>query len=111
MRSRFPRRSGVRWTGGRRKRRADNHGRRRGGRVRAGEPILEVYARAVRRLGPAGAGQLTKMVNQICIAGVLQGLSEGLAFAERAGLDGTQVIDVISKALPSPGRWRIAERR
>ena len=52
------------------------------------QPFLEPYARAARRLGPVGSGQLTKMVNQICIAGILQGLSEALAFAERAGLDG-----------------------
>ena len=71
-------------------------------------PILEIYARAARRLGPAGAGQLTKMVNQICIAGVLQGLSEGLAFAERAGLDGTQVIDVISKGAAQS--WQMENR-
>ena len=51
------------------------------------EGVLNTYARAVRLMGPCGSGQLTKMVNQICIAGVLQGLSEGLHFAERAGLD------------------------
>ena len=71
-------------------------------------PTLEVYARAVRLLGAAGAGQLTKMVNQICIAGVLQGLSEGLAFAERAGLDGTDVIDVISKGAAQS--WQMENR-
>jgi len=59
-------------------------------------PLLETYARTVARLGPVGAGQLTKMVNQICIAGLVQGLSEGLHFARRAGLDGEAVVDVIS---------------
>lgn len=71
-------------------------------------PVLEIYARSVRRLGPAGAGQLTKMVNQICIAGVLEGLAEGLAFAERAGLDGAAVIDVISKGAAQS--WQMENR-
>jgi 3-hydroxyisobutyrate dehydrogenase-like beta-hydroxyacid dehydrogenase len=61
------------------------------------EPVIASYARAVTHMGPPGAGQLTKMVNQICIAGVIQALAEGLAFAENAGLDGQRVIDVISK--------------
>ena len=61
------------------------------------EPVVRCYARAMKLMGPVGAGQLTKMVNQICIAGVLQGLSEGLHFAERAGLDPLAVVDVISK--------------
>ena len=51
------------------------------------EPVMQAYAKMVKRLGPAGAGQKTKMVNQICIAGVVQGLAEGIAFAEKAGLD------------------------
>jgi 3-hydroxyisobutyrate dehydrogenase len=59
------------------------------------EPVLGCYGRFARRMGPAGAGQLTKMVNQVCIAGVLQGLAEGLRFAECAGLDGLAVVDVI----------------
>jgi 3-hydroxyisobutyrate dehydrogenase-like beta-hydroxyacid dehydrogenase len=71
-------------------------------------PALEVYARSVRRLGPAGAGQLTKMVNQICIAGVLEGLAEGLAFAERAGLDAAAVVDVISKGAAQS--WQMENR-
>ncbi len=71
-------------------------------------PALEVYARSVRLLGPAGAGQLTKMVNQICIAGVLEGLAEGLAFAERAGLDAAAVIDVISKGAAQS--WQMENR-
>jgi 3-hydroxyisobutyrate dehydrogenase len=72
------------------------------------EPVIAAYARACRRMGPAGAGQLTKMVNQISIAGLLQGLSEGLAFAERAGLDGEAVLDVISKG--AAGSWQMENR-
>ncbi len=59
-------------------------------------PLLQVYGKRVRRLGGVGSGQLAKMVNQICIAGVLQGLAEGLHFAESAGLDVAAVVDVIS---------------
>jgi len=58
-------------------------------------PLLECYARTVARMGGVGAGQLTKMVNQICIAGLVQGLSEGVAFAVNAGLDAKQVFEVI----------------
>jgi len=58
-------------------------------------PLLECYARTVARMGGVGAGQLTKMVNQICIAGLVQGLSEGVAFAVNAGLDARQVFEVI----------------
>jgi 3-hydroxyisobutyrate dehydrogenase len=72
------------------------------------EPVIMAYARACRRMGPAGAGQLTKMVNQICIAGLLQGLSEGLAFAQKAGLDGKAVLDVISKG--AAGSWQMENR-
>jgi 3-hydroxyisobutyrate dehydrogenase-like beta-hydroxyacid dehydrogenase len=71
-------------------------------------PTLEHYARSVRLLGPAGSGQLAKMVNQICIAGVLQGLSEGLAFAERSGLDPAAVVDVISKGAAQS--WQMEQR-
>jgi 3-hydroxyisobutyrate dehydrogenase-like beta-hydroxyacid dehydrogenase len=71
-------------------------------------PIMDCYAKAVRLMGPAGAGQLTKMVNQICIAGVLQGLSEGLHFAERAGLDVEAVVDVISKGAAQS--WQMENR-
>ncbi len=60
-------------------------------------PVIEPYARMVRRIGPAGAGQLAKMVNQICIAGFVQGLSEGVHFAQRAGLDIPAVMETISK--------------
>ena len=72
------------------------------------EPVITAYARACRLMGPAGAGQLTKMVNQICIAGLLQGLSEGLAFATRAGLDGQAVLDVIGKG--AAGSWQMENR-
>lgn len=71
-------------------------------------PVLDVYARAVLRMGDAGAGQLTKMVNQICIAGVLQGLAEGLRFAEQAGLDPLTVVDVISKGAAQS--WQMENR-
>jgi len=71
-------------------------------------PVIEHYAKMCRLLGPAGAGQLTKMVNQICIAGVVQGLSEGLAFAEAAGLDGRAVVDVISKGAAQS--WQMENR-
>jgi len=59
-------------------------------------PLIDCYARKVARMGGAGAGQLTKMVNQICIAGLVQGLSEGVAFAVNAGLDARQVFEVIA---------------
>ncbi len=72
------------------------------------EPVIVAYARACRLMGPAGAGQLTKMVNQICIAGLLEGLAEGLAFAGRAGLDGRAVLDVIGKG--AAGSWQMENR-
>ncbi len=72
------------------------------------EPIMAVYARQCRRLGPAGAGQLTKMVNQICIAGLVQALSEGLSFARAAGLDPLAVVDVISKGAAQS--WQMENR-
>jgi 3-hydroxyisobutyrate dehydrogenase len=72
------------------------------------EPVIAAYARSCRLMGPVGAGQLTKMVNQICIAGLLQGLSEGLAFAQKAGLDGEAVLDVISKG--AAGSWQMENR-
>ena len=72
------------------------------------EPVISVYARAVTLMGPAGAGQLTKMVNQICIAGLLQGLAEGLNFAHRAGLDAKRVVDVISKGAAQS--WQMDNR-
>lgn len=72
------------------------------------EPVILSYARACRRMGPAGAGQLAKMVNQICIAGLVQGLSEGLAFAQKAGLDGEAVLEVIGKG--AAGSWQMDNR-
>ncbi len=72
------------------------------------EPLMQVYGRAVTLLGPIGSGQLTKMSNQIAIAGTLQGLSEALNFAVRAGLDGKQVVDVISKG--AAGSWQMENR-
>jgi len=72
------------------------------------EPIIAAFARSCRLMGPSGAGQLTKMVNQICIAGLLQGLSEGLHFAQKAGLDGEAVVDVISKG--AAGSWQMENR-
>ena len=72
------------------------------------KPVMDSYARAVTLLGPAGAGQLTKMVNQICIAGLVQGLSEGIAFAEKAGLDANLVLDVISKGAAQS--WQMDNR-
>jgi len=72
------------------------------------EPVIQAYARAVRLMGPAGSGQLTKMVNQICIAGLVEGLSEGIHFATRAGLDPAAVIDVISKGAAQS--WQMENR-
>jgi 3-hydroxyisobutyrate dehydrogenase-like beta-hydroxyacid dehydrogenase len=72
------------------------------------EPVIAAYAKSCRLMGPTGAGQLTKMVNQICIAGLLQGLSEGLAFAQKAGLDGAAVLEVISKG--AAGSWQMENR-
>jgi 3-hydroxyisobutyrate dehydrogenase-like beta-hydroxyacid dehydrogenase len=70
--------------------------------------VVTAYARACERLGSAGAGQLTKMVNQICIAGLVQGLAEGVAFAQRAGLDVDQVVDVIGKGAAQS--WQMDNR-
>ncbi|MEM8822219.1 MAG: NAD(P)-dependent oxidoreductase [Pseudomonadota bacterium] len=72
------------------------------------EPVMAAYAKATRLMGAIGAGQLTKMVNQICIAGLLQGLSEGLFFAKKAGLDGAAVIDVIQGG--AAGSWQMVNR-
>ena len=75
----------------------------------AAEPIINsAYAKICKRLGPAGAGQLTKMVNQICIAGLVQGLSEGLHFAKKSGLDITAVVDTISKGAAQS--WQMDNR-
>ena len=75
----------------------------------AAEPIIAgAYARMCKLLGPAGAGQLTKMVNQICIAGLVQGLSEGLHFAKKSGLDVTAVVETISKGAAQS--WQMENR-
>jgi len=74
----------------------------------AAKDAMDSYARAVTLMGEAGAGQLTKMVNQICIAGLVQGLSEGMNFALRAGLDADTVVDVISKG--AAGSWQMENR-
>ncbi len=72
------------------------------------EGTIDAYARSCRLMGGPGAGQLTKMVNQIAIAGLLQGLSEALNFAQKAGLDGKAVVDVISKG--AAGSWQMENR-
>jgi len=72
------------------------------------KPVIEAYARMVGLMGPAGAGQLTKMINQICIAGLVQGLAEGIHFGKRAGLDIDKVIEVISKG--AAGSWQMDNR-
>ena len=72
------------------------------------EPAMAAYARLCRLLGPVGSGQLAKMVNQICIAGVVQGLSEGLSFARAAGLDPAAVVEVISKGAAQS--WQMENR-
>jgi 3-hydroxyisobutyrate dehydrogenase-like beta-hydroxyacid dehydrogenase len=74
----------------------------------AARPLIECYARMVKLIGPAGSGQLTKMVNQICIAGLIQGLAEGIHFAKKAGLDARAVIDVISKGAAQS--WQMENR-
>jgi len=72
------------------------------------EPVIQSYARMVRRMGHAGSGQLTKMVNQICIGGLLQGLSEALHFAQCAGLDGMAAMEVIGKGAAQS--WQLENR-
>ncbi|WP_413662732.1 NAD(P)-dependent oxidoreductase [Microbulbifer sp. JMSA004] len=72
------------------------------------QPLIDCYARASNLMGPVGSGQLCKMVNQICIAGVVQGLAEGLHFAKAAGLDGEQVVNVISKGAAQS--WQMENR-
>lgn len=71
-------------------------------------PMIDAYAKLCKRLGESGAGQLCKMVNQICIAGLVQGLSEGLNFAQQAGLDGYAVVDVIGGG--AAGSWQMVNR-
>jgi 3-hydroxyisobutyrate dehydrogenase-like beta-hydroxyacid dehydrogenase len=72
------------------------------------QPVLAHYGRAVTLMGPCGSGQLTKMVNQICIAGMVQALSEGISFAQRAGLDVERVLEVISKGAAQS--WQMENR-
>ncbi|MFZ5963795.1 NAD(P)-dependent oxidoreductase [Thalassococcus sp. BH17M4-6] len=72
------------------------------------EPIIDAYAKLCRRIGGSGAGQMTKMCNQIAIAGLVQGLSEALHFADKAGLDGRAVVEVISQG--AAGSWQMANR-
>ncbi|MER8403364.1 NAD(P)-dependent oxidoreductase [Mesorhizobium sp. M1307] len=72
------------------------------------KPVIDAYARMVGLMGPAGAGQLTKMINQICIAGLVQGLAEGIHFGKQAGLDIEKVIEVISKG--AAGSWQMENR-
>jgi 3-hydroxyisobutyrate dehydrogenase-like beta-hydroxyacid dehydrogenase len=75
---------------------------------RKAESVIKAYARAVTLIGPSGSGQLTKMVNQICIGGLIQGLAEALHFAKRAGLDIEKVIDTISKGAAQS--WQMENR-
>jgi len=74
----------------------------------AARPAMETYAKKVKLMGPAGSGQLTKMVNQLCIAGVVQGLAEGLHFAKKAGLDPMEVVEAISKGAAQS--WQMDNR-
>ena len=74
----------------------------------AAKPVMDCFAKATTLMGASGSGQLTKMVNQICIAGLVQALAEGLAFAEKAGLNGEQVLDVISKGAAQS--WQMENR-
>ena len=76
--------------------------------VSRAEPLIACYARMQARLGGPGSGQLAKMVNQICIAGLVQGLAEALDFADRAGLDARAVVDVISKGAAQS--WQMDNR-
>ncbi len=74
----------------------------------AAEPVMAAYAKACVRFGPAGAGQMTKMANQICIAGIVQGISEALFFAEKAGLDPKQVAALVAQG--AGGSWQLTNR-
>lgn len=71
-------------------------------------PLVDCFARMQAHMGPSGSGQLTKMVNQVCIAGTVQGLAEGVQFAQKAGLDGAQVFDVLSKGAAQS--WQMDNR-
>jgi 3-hydroxyisobutyrate dehydrogenase len=72
------------------------------------EPVIAAYARICRRLGESGSGQLAKMMNQIAIAGLVQGLAEAMAFGQKAGLDGAAVVEVISQG--AAGSWQMVNR-
>lgn len=72
------------------------------------KPVIDAYARMVGLMGPVGSGQLTKMMNQICIAGIVQGLSEAIHFGKQSGLDIETVVDVISKG--AAGSWQMENR-
>lgn len=72
------------------------------------KPVLDVYAKAIERFGEAGAGQITKMCNQICIAGLVQGMSEAINFAQKAGLDAKQMAALVSNG--AGGSWQLANR-
>ena len=72
------------------------------------EPVMHTYAKLCRRIGESGSGQMTKMCNQIAIAGLVQGLSEAMHFASSAGLDGAAVIEVISQG--AAGSWQMSNR-
>ena len=74
----------------------------------AAEPVMAAYARICRRLGDSGAGQIAKMMNQICIAGLVQGLAEALHFGQKAGMDGAAVVEVISQG--AAGSWQMVNR-
>jgi 3-hydroxyisobutyrate dehydrogenase-like beta-hydroxyacid dehydrogenase len=74
----------------------------------AAEPVMQTYGKTVRLIGEVGAGQLTKMVNQICIAGLVQALGEGLNFAQKAGLDPAKVLEVVSGG--AAGSWQMVNR-
>ncbi len=109
---RLPRRAGLRRPGGRRERPAGDHGRRRAGAVERARPVIGAYAKAIQHIGGPGAGQLTKMVNQICIAGVVQGLAEAVHFAgKRAASTARWSTRRSRRARRSPGRWTTAGRR
>lgn len=74
----------------------------------AAEPVMQAYGRSIKRLGESGAGQIAKMMNQICIAGLVQGLAEALRFGEKAGIDGKAVIEVIQGG--AAGSWQMVNR-
>ncbi|WP_430447955.1 NAD(P)-dependent oxidoreductase [Rhodophyticola sp.] len=74
----------------------------------AAEPVIDAYAKAIVHFGDVGAGQLTKMINQVCIAGAIQSISEGLFFAMQAGLDAKKVADLVSQG--AGGSWQLANR-